>query len=223
MKTKIRWSMEERIKLQERVNELYAESDHWELFAALREAQKILPQNRRRKLISINQNAPWLKKPERHLSVIRPIEKLPELEYIEPPPPPIDKLQQIKDLLGDLLYEVIYDVISQVKSDLKVTSVIGTKKSEEKSVKPKILIYGMMPSQVKHIENDFKNEFDLRFGKNWIHSRIRQVSSNSDKTIVMTKFIGHDEYTHLKAGGNIIHCNGGLTELSDLLTKLYCA
>lgn len=222
MSKKIRWSFEERTLLQKRVNELYAENSNWEMFAALKEAQKSLPAERRRDLNSISQ-APWIIKPVIQPKVIRPIkEELPQLE----PTPPKSIEVQLKELLVEYVSGIVTEVLTQVRKEVISTAIEKTPKSPisiELPSKKKVYVYGLLPSQSNEIRKAFDNLLELRFGKDESPIKIKSGCQWADSVFLMTKFIPHDEYYTIKNYSNVKHINGGVSELKVELEDYFLA
>ena len=89
------------------------------------------------------------------------------------------------------------------------------------SVRPRILITGLLPGQQQKITEKFQNRASLSF----IESGVRYLSGSQDYVIIYAKFSSHSTFNSLKnkAFGKrvklLIH-RGGLTTLAERIEEL---
>ena len=93
-----------------------------------------------------------------------------------------------------------------------------------KEKRPVILIVGLQGSQMQLVQNKLAGlGLELRFAESERFREIASMSRLADATVCMTKFISHPVYNHLRIHGKqLLHCNGGLTDLVHQIKFNFC-
>jgi len=86
-----------------------------------------------------------------------------------------------------------------------------------------VLIIGLLPAQAGQISQDFSDCFDLRFWKDESMEMLKHACRGADYVISFTSKTGHSAEEMIKSQHvKIIRTPGGMTQLKNKLTSLYC-
>lgn len=87
----------------------------------------------------------------------------------------------------------------------------------------RVLIMGLIPSQIQEVANEFKGALDLRFWRtDQSANLLKALSKQVDQTVIMTDFIAHSHEGMIKnAEVPYVRQPGGITRLKDTLTHIY--
>ena len=216
MKTKIRWTDEEREMMFGAMVSLLRENPilrKEELFVA---AQKVLPENRRRKPA-----ASVIYKYADEFSRARAQAKNRVVEPPPAPPPP----QVAPDLFRTILDQLLEALADKVAERLEVKAA-ETKFSVKHDPQPisaprvartGVLIIGLLNQQAQTIINNFPN---LEFTCLTPEEALKREPLRRSHTILMTKFINHSVQERYRKAQNLRLCNGGVSELSVILKSI---
>jgi len=97
--------------------------------------------------------------------------------------------------------------------------------AEPQAPRKRVMIVGLLPGQQNTITREFGRELDLRFitSDAQASNRASELSRRSDAAVLMTKFVSHTAENIIRAGGGrLIRVSGGMSQLRDALTRLYC-
>jgi len=87
----------------------------------------------------------------------------------------------------------------------------------------KILVVGLINSQIREIEKEFQDTLDIRFWRTDEHTNmLKSKAGQADYTILVADFVSHSHQEILNTlGVKFIRHSGGMTKLKDLLTGIY--
>lgn len=244
---RIYWTQEERKILAVEIARLLNEDPILSLLEATLEAQTlILPENKRREISTVG-TMPWLKNAVReelvvlrskHDNLVREElnaaqalnkeyeEKLRDLENMVSH---IDPLQAIEIVARSMSPADAAMHIARITTDhlileqlsaqqmLEMKPVTNTKRTR----KLRVLVAGLLPGQIRLIEEKFCQALDIKFWQTSesITKLKSSLSSNTDKVVVLTKFVSH-KTTEITAAYDHILVNGGLSSLKETLLGL---
>jgi hypothetical protein len=233
-KKRIRWTDEEKGMIAENVAKDYkmTRGTCFSWLQSLKRAQKCLPEDRRRKIVAISA-VPWLE--EMVLKIVNEEKQTQEPKIIE---------KSIRDfsteeLITELVDRLILKKLAK-QNEIVVNQVIGVLgKSINESIKPpkakqkdlvsaattKVSIFGLLPKQENEIKKEMDGVMDIYFSKPSSTPSSSQISdkvNNSKAVILMTKFISHGLQDAVKKidASKVRYCNGGLSQLKDMLYDL---
>lgn len=84
----------------------------------------------------------------------------------------------------------------------------------------KVTIVGLLPVQANKIKSLYGDELNLQFiTAETSPTQMQLTAESSDQVILMTKFIPHEAQTALRKL-DIVFCNGGVSSLKVILSKL---
>jgi hypothetical protein len=91
-----------------------------------------------------------------------------------------------------------------------------------KAMRPKVLVLGLLGSQVTTIKQKYGQELDLTLvGSDHNHDGLESLAKSHDVGIVMTRFINHSQQDKVKNNApHTIMVSGATTDLSNILHSL---
>lgn len=92
-----------------------------------------------------------------------------------------------------------------------------------KPYKPKarVIVVGAKGDQARMLENEFKEELDLRiFDQNITDIRLRQASEHARKVVLWTNFVSHHHQNNVPRE-KLEWVSGGMTKMREKLTEIY--
>lgn len=84
--------------------------------------------------------------------------------------------------------------------------------------RPGVLVIGLLPAQAHHVSQMYYNRLDMSFFS--AEEAVTFPKLTRAHTILMTKFINHSVQDKYRKSPALHFCNGGVTELLDILDKL---
>jgi hypothetical protein len=151
-----------------------------------------------------------------------PLEKLTELwlgrffdEYLAPKiEAKADELFTAKTLL--LIDQI--NVLQGKKSRLH----LQVPEDIRRAVQMRVLIFGLIGSQVTRIKKDFGDKLDLTFAEASVNTdSLIGLSKNTDVGIIMTRFVDHSRREHLRDNApHTVMVSGSTSDLSNILTSI---
>jgi hypothetical protein len=239
----IRWSVDELTLLAEQAAKIRLERGFGEL-DCWRQAQTILPTNRRRKISQLKA----IVEPAREVYKIklRELQQAPEPVVIEQPEvqpevieqPELSELPTPSSSIIDDLLEAFADAIADKFAEAFKRSLIQkireaapdiTEPFFKEPLKPRrvrrsILIVGLLPAQSEIIKRRFEDRLDLRFvSSQETPQTISTRVGDAEKILLMTNFIQHSHQQaaiQLKGRENVVLVSGGISTLTKQLGTL---
>lgn len=234
--SKIRWDSNERDFLSTKVAEAVYLNPELDLIRALREAQKSLPANRRRKLSTIsiiqlkwlellvNSRLLELEKEAREIAERKEKEREREME----------PLQSIENAtMEELFHEILKRAVPMLARELApiVRDAVFEARAYDKSdfVKPaekvrlkKVLIIGLLPKQANEIDRSFNDVLDIKFLSGANQAQIKNAAAGADAIFAHTDHMNHSaEAAARSTAKKYIRVSGGLTSLKDAIENYY--
>lgn len=125
-----------------------------------------------------------------------------------------------------LLKEMVGSVTEKMSNQLNIlfSNLVNEEESdnEERKVLPRILVVGLMPKQEEEVSREYGEFYDFKFHKDKAIGNLGNVAKKCDRVILMTKFVSHNHQNMIKnAGVELLYCNGSVSELKNLLEKLF--
>jgi len=88
---------------------------------------------------------------------------------------------------------------------------------------PRVMVVGIMGEVAYEVNSEYGEMLDLRFYKTEDNfSLVRSQSKNCDYVVLMTKFINHGHQDCVRDHEGLIFCNGGVTQMKEILLTLAC-
>lgn len=216
MKTKIRWSEQEREAIYKQMVVLLRDNPilrKEELYVA---AQSVLPVERRRKFnfSSLHKYADKIDC-ARAEAKIRPVEPPPSPPPTEAPP---DLFRTILDQLLEALADKVAERLELRKEEAKHHPKHEPQPiSAPRILRTGVLVIGLLNQQSQTIINNFPN---LEFTCLTPEQALKRELLRRSHTILMTKFINHSVQDRYRKAQNLLLCNGGVSELSAILRNI---
>jgi hypothetical protein len=218
---KIFWAQEERQAIEDRMVELLRANPLLRKQELLRQAQQVLPMERRRKI-----QPTVLSRFGEAIDRAR----LAAKEPTAPPPPPVTEpepqpfalgsvLDQILDLLADKIAERINQRAAAVADPVAVLRPKHNPQpfSEPRESRPGVLVVGLLNQQAQTIIQQFPQ---LEITCLTSEEACKRDALRRSFTILMTKFISHSVQDKYRKAENLTLCNGGVSELASLLKRM---
>lgn len=244
-KTKVFWSADEKALLcREAARLLYTLTATGRL-AALKQAQEVLPENRRRRIITLT-GLDWFV--EGVQLALEDLRSSVAEDVSQPPPPTLDTLSLdelyplVRKRLVTELASFLTDVLNEVQwpsgmpaPAAEVSSAGGAlirnvlkgigipEPSPRPTVKIRsVLVVGLRGGQMEEIRRECGKRLDLRFvGADESKDRLKSMAEQADCAVAMTDFISHSHEDILtKRARKYVRSSGGLTRLKELLHGL---
>lgn len=242
--TKIRWTLKEQATLVEACCRMLKSGVAESNLQAIRKAQGILVEGRRRDIITIGM-VPWLEAAVRDRQAI-------EAEASRKAD--LERNRTVTDMPVDLLLQKliagitphIEQIVSKQLSAAKIQSAmdsamatylkeltggmtaIGKKAAlaASKSERKKIVLVNLLNSQFNEIESEFKELFDfvLWCDKDDSYTTLKTHTANAYRIFGMTDFMRHsvDKFLSVNAKERYIRFTGGVSTLKGLIEHEYC-
>lgn len=242
-----RWNKEElELIFNEIRDKVYREHPDWVMYRLVKSAQSVLPTHRRRNLPNITQVPKPLR--ARLAQAIPEWRLNGGPAVVVPPAIPARSEQEIIDeftakvmervesygvrILGkaatEMMKHPLIEALIQGQVE-KAAAIFATQEStpkkhsptipsEDRQVKPKIMIIGLLPSQRGVYESRFP-EFSFRFWKDeW---PVLEPKIAGSDVIIVTKFVDHAADNKVKASGKRrIFISGGETSILETVNEL---
>ena len=225
MATKIFWTRQERELLEERMIELFSANPILRSDSAIASAQAALPPERRRvvKAAAYYRMKPWIDEcraeSKRQRNIPQP---QPQPEIVPPPPPEVRSLfDQILDLLADSIVERIELRMQEFPGAQQAYSLRikhnPTPPTTDRAPRTGVLVIGLLPSQATRAIGCFPN---LELTCLTSEEALKREPLRRAHTILMTKFISHSVQDRYRKAQSLQLCNGGVTELIEMLGRI---
>lgn len=227
---KIRWTDYERKALIRVIAEIESRNPgRWSDTAILREAQATaLPLDRRRK---ITYQAAWASKAliaEGRALASRSQDRVPEpAPQPEPAPAPTEvappSMGELFEALVDAVADRILLRLMDAAPQLGAVAAAPPPKAqfvppnEVRLGRPGVLVIGLLGMQAQTIERMFP-QLDITAMD--ADEALRRDMLRRAHTILMTKFINHSVQDKYRKASGLQYCNGGVTELAAMLSKI---
>lgn len=226
---RIVWTHEEKTAIYKEMVVLLTEEELMHVRDLLSRAQLVLPVERRRD-VSYNMvfNYKSLAAKAQAAAAIRRAKQVKE-ELTAPPAPPPAELTtaELVDTLLNRLAGLVVDEmlrrttpsfqlqyprskVSEPAADVAVSEVAPVKKTG-------ILVIGLNGQQMNIIKTRFPNK-DVMFVS--AEDAKSYAPIRRDYTILMTKFISHAVQNRYRQAQNLQYCNGGVSELTTMITRI---
>lgn len=196
MASKVILSQDERAVIADEVFDKQQKLPGHPLLDLFNEAQRLLPQHRRRKVGYQSQLPAWLKPmlEERRAELRnRPSSSYPKPEVTKPEPESsesdpvlIEILEVLRSIKGEL---------ANIRELTRQNGIVAPDDSQEaepdkpRPKKPKVVLLGLLPAQEHEIEVAYGSIFDLKFTKDV--GRVKDMVRHADKVIGMCGKISH--------------------------------
>lgn len=226
--TKIRWTDKERESVLDVAVDLFVR-DNYSAFEAVKQAQNYLPFSRHRNFASHSAANDLVKEVKSRAYKVVPIPKdvcpptTPSSMPSEPPnkqsePESVgtidDLVQAIAKRIAATLKHEIATVIKELEHEFHVPKHNGEYAATGVK-KPRVIVIGLLGDQVHAINNEFKDEYDLKFIDT---DRAMGLSPpDADAYLLMKNFINHPLYHKYQVFPNHVLIDGGMTALRTWL------
>lgn len=232
MATKIFWTKAEIAALRESLETQFFNDPLLRKDAALDRAQNALEVTRRRKLhASAIYRYRGLVEEARLAAAERrkTAAKVPAPEPQAPPalaPAPVappDLLRAILDPILDALVEKVVRRLVVQMADAAPGSTLRIKHNPEppssaRAPRIGVLVVGLLPSQMHVIDGVFPN---LEVTCLTSEEALKRDPLKRAYTVLMTKFISHSVQDRYRKAQNLQLCNGGVSELTEILARIH--
>ena len=230
-RTHIRWTQDEQRRVAQRAAEIRLTEFRGEL-ECWRQAQKVLPENRRRRIESVSLISASMRSVYEELLSRPQPEPTPKPEAVveeQPPELPQTTVDDLLELLADSIAEKFITALRRsIQQQLaQIQPLIQDFPQPIAPVRvPRrtVLIVGLLPAQAELIKNRFQDRWDLRFVSSQETAQtIALRAGNSEKVLLMTNFIQHSHQqaaVQLKGRENVVLITGGLSSLTKRLEAL---
>lgn len=230
MATKIFWNKAEIAALRESLETQFFNEPLLRKEVALSRAQNVLEVSRRRKL---HQSAIYRYRGmveearlaaaarRKTLSSAPPAPQAPPVPAPAPVAPP-DLLRAILDpILEALVEKIVRRLVVQV-ADAAPAAALRLKHNPEPAPQHRaprigVLVIGLLPSQANTVIDVFPN---LELTCLTSEEALKREPLRRAYTILMTKFISHSVQDRYRKAQNLQLCNGGVSELTEMLVKI---
>jgi hypothetical protein len=233
---RIRWDVQERTAIYNRLVELYSEGKFSSRDNILRAAQSVLPPERRRKIypVMLYKLKDWMESARIESYNAARDRKLTQVAAASKPTPVEEpSLSDLLDKLVDQLAkrvatEVMLNVSQYLSAPQKVkpndtfqreqpvaeVSPIDTTSKPAKSKRMRVTVIGLKGQQMSAVE---RKHPDIDFTFMDTEEAKSRSAVEGECTILMTRFINHAAYKKYRQAPNMKHCNGGVSDLSTII------
>jgi hypothetical protein len=242
---RIHWDDDDKQQVTVATMEFLKEHPTVSLLNAVRIAQQVLPEDKRRPLRTTGDIGKWMEKSlanERALQAASPPPEPP------PPPPPeqpnilatvnfedltrawFDRLfheyitPQLMTLANDLFAAKMSMLLSQVQSQTNENGRMQLVVPNEirKRIRTKVLVFGLIGSQITTIKQRFDDPLDLTFIQaDHNHDGLISLAKSNDVAIVMTRFVSHPQQDKVRNNApHTVLVSGSTSDLTNILNSL---
>lgn len=239
-KTRIHWDDDDKRKVTLATIEFQTKHPTVSLLNAVRSAQEVLPERKRRFLRTIG-DVGWI---ERAIADVRASQ--PSNPPPEPPPPEqsdilstvgfedltrawLDRLfqeyitPQLMSLANDLFAAKMTTLLSQIQTQTNETGRLQLIVPNElrKRIRPKVLVFGLIGSQITTIKQRFDEPLDLTFIQaDHNHDGLISLAKSNDVAIVMTRFVNHAQVDKVRNNSpHAVLVSGSTSDLTNILNS----
>lgn len=171
----------------------------------------------------------------------QPVKEAPKVEIKEPEqkPSPVSAsfsfgtkitelasilAKQFEDMLTAELDKALTTALSSVERSFEEKMMSARKLAGVgKAQLPRVMVVGIMGEVAYEVNSEYGEMLDLRFYKTEDNfSLVRSQSKNCDYVVLMTKFINHGHQDCVRDHEGLIFCNGGVTQMKEILLTLAC-
>lgn len=223
----IKWSKDERAAVAAELVNVYVDNPFLNGYDAIMRAQRVLPKERQRS--SMSKTMPTLYITEIAEAKAEATERRKVI--LAPPPPPAAIDPTLGDIFERMVNMIVQRVVAELRKESPPTPLIApthtnTKERERllNSTPPRVqeidvLIIGLHSYQLSVIEDlESKLNMDIRILET--DEAATRPYVHRSHTVLMTKFISHKVHDKYRCADNLIYCNGGITDLRLVLTKI---
>lgn len=240
---RVRWTDEERAILVERGAQLLHSKDAFSVRDCLLKAQDALPKDRRRQIAALTQ-VPWFY-PEVHTK-LKEIERQQTQAVEQEIQQAVQSVEQkaraeLEDSIALYVGRILGKALTVAVRDPELRAIFGHDRasighdvainhephkhhlvSHRKERMHRVVVAGVLNSQARAIETEFKNKLDLRFwSKDQSNDTLKSMLSHADAAIGMVGFLAHSHDGILKASKvPYTQVSGGVTQVKQALERL---
>lgn len=233
MATRIVWNKAEKADFYNRLVELFASKPHLDAKTALREAQSVLDDSRRRKVTdgTVFVYKAFVAKARAEAKSARQPETVAAPQSVAEPTNPLLKIfDDLLDVLADRIADRLRDQMTVAEQKPSVVIERGYVENRtagnarerlaalstpsEKQRKPSVLVVGLNGCQMGVISKSFP-ELDFTFMTG--EDAVTRNRAKADHTVLMTKFINHGVHSKYRTVPNLHYCNGGVSDLNTMM------
>lgn len=236
--TRVVWTNIEKQLVIERMVALLREDPNLTNTQVLQRAQEVLPRDRR---LVISHAKVFTHKPkieearQKARSLGKPVEP-PPATNIAPEPSereetPTERLAGVLDALLDIVADKLADRIAQrLQVQIESQTVTTTETlhrprhnpeplpTPAKSCRPGVLVLGLLSQTGEQMRREFGHRLDIQW-YDTDDATTRQVHPMAH-VVMMTKFVNHSVQERWRKAGQLHYCNGGVSQLREVLTNL---
>lgn len=92
--------------------------------------------------------------------------------------------------------------------------------TKDDASKPSVTVVGLKGNQAEAVKSSFGDRLDLNFVKDCPHKQLKATAESSDFVVVMTRFMDHGMFKHLRDHEGLTYCNGGMSSLNLTLHEI---
>lgn len=231
MATKIFWNKAELAAVRERLEHELVANPLLRSEEALRRAQSVLPEPRRRKVSggAIYRYKELIDGARSTAATRRKIEQQRVAAPIPQPAPPAPAPVAQPDLLRAMLEPLLDALVDKLVKRLVVQVANSAREPElrvkhnpeppssERAPRTGVLVIGLLPSQAAAVVGCFPN---LEVTCLTSEEALKRDPLRRAYTVLMTKFISHSVQDRYRKAPNLQLCNGGVSELTEILARI---
>lgn len=132
--------------------------------------------------------------------------------------------KQFEDTLTTELEQALVSAMTSVERSFEEKMASARKiAGVTKKQLPRVMVIGVMGEVAYETNSEYGDMLDLRFYK--IEENvglIRAQAKNCDYVILITKHISHNHQDCVREHPGLIYCNGGVTQMKEILLNLAC-
>lgn len=233
---RIRWTDEERAVLVERAAQLLHTKDAFSLRDALTKSQDALPQDRRRQIAALTQ-VPWFvdQVPIRIKEIERQESQAVEQEIQQAVQTVEQKArEQLEEEVSRYIGKILAKALAVALREPELAGMFHREPTinhdpqrhhlvqHRKERLQRVVVAGMLNSQARALESEFKNKLDLRFwSKDQSNDTLKSMLSHADAVVGMVGFLAHSHDAVLKSSKvPYTPVSGGVTQVKQALHRL---
>lgn len=240
---RVRWTEEEREKLVHTAAELLHQKQVFSIRDALVRSQQALPRDRRRQIAALTQ-VPWFVDavPAKVKELDAQLTKAVEEEVQQAVQSVEQKARaELEDAIAVYIGRVLAKALTVAVRDPELRAIFGNDRANighegivnhephkhhpvqhRKERLHRVVVAGVLNSQARAIEQEFKNKLDLRFwSKDQSNDTLKSMLSHADAAIGMVGFLAHSHDGILKASKvPYTPVSGGVTQVKQALERL---
>jgi hypothetical protein len=229
---RIKWTRDERDAVVHELVNVYVDNPFLNGYDAIMRAQRVLPKDRQRATMSKTMPSLYADDIAEAKSEANKVRKAVR-EFQEAAPAPVLE-PTLGDVFEKLVDMIVKRVVAEVRRELPATSPTAPifaeasarmeerqRRQAENKARPTIdvLIIGLNGWQLSAIE-DLEDKLNMDFRMLNAEEAKTRPYLNRTYTILMTKFICHAVQDKYRSASNLTYCNGGVTELRNLLNSI---